>query len=216
MCPKCMIWALLVGSGVIWGRSGVIRECSNVQFLGFWRDLGIQNHNVWMLGWTEYPKSHQSTQFVCVFSDGTQLEHNLYFLHIITSMIWLRHDSRRETVACSKWSASHWNVLKVNAFALSSWFLLMPAVLWESTGTRVKHLQRPWCTFQQSSREIIPYSTSSWFLQLSSLNLRASSCVWKVSEKYSNVVELFFRTKKANLKKCKMHQGNSWRIHIRS
>ena len=80
-------------SGGIWddlGWSGDVLEwlgnavMCNFSVSGVIWEYRITMH-VWILGWTEYPKSHQSTQFVCVYSDGTQLEPNLYFLHIITS-----------------------------------------------------------------------------------------------------------------------------------
>ena len=88
----------------------MIRECSNVQFLGFWSDLGTQNYKITseysillcQLGWYSV-----GAQFVSHFAHH-------YFSHD------LRHDPGRETVVYSKSSAKHQNVLKVNALALST------------------------------------------------------------------------------------------------
>ena len=39
--------------------------------LAFWSDFRMQNHRVLLLGWTEHPKSHPSSQFIFVNLDVT-------------------------------------------------------------------------------------------------------------------------------------------------
>ena len=63
----------------------------------FWRYLGMQNHSV--LNLTKYPKSHLSTQFVCVSSDDTRLEPNLDRILRIISLESCYHVATR----CVEW-----------------------------------------------------------------------------------------------------------------
>ena len=69
---------ILETSGVIWSDLGK-----------FWSDFEMKNCSVWKLGWTEYPKSHPSTQYACIYADVIWME--LESIHILHITIHNRH-----------------------------------------------------------------------------------------------------------------------------